>query len=582
MYNTALKYAKKGWCLLPVGYKTKVPKLTNWTFEASNDPQKIKEWFDGKTANIGVATGKKSGFWVLDVDGQEGIQEYFNLVMESGEDAPNTICQKTGGGGYQYFFEYDERISKNSVRKLPHIDIRADGGQVLVPPSIHPNGTAYKWEVREGVKLEKAPEWLIEKLIADKEHTKIDLREVKTIAEGGRNDTLFKIACRYRNDGLTQNELEALMQEVNSRCDNPLDKDEVCQIVKSALVFEPKQDIVEQHYQEPTLSDIMKRPLERANQYFTQSVERRGILGYKLCEKFQSLQKRMDGIQKGMYLLGAISNVGKTSLLLNLARSLVKSNDNLHVIYFSIDDNFRKVYNRLLAIESGLTINVCGNIGQSIIDNKDMTAKDRVNNADRVEEAKEKVDRLLERFTLLDETDGNSITVIRKITEEMAEHKKDLVIIVDNFHKIRSDKNYADGKQKFTYLSEEMKALTNRHDIVTIMTVELRKLNHDNAPTPDDLKETVDLHYDSDVVWMLHSEHERNKSSEKVVVEGYKSYPIVDLSIPKNKNSDFKGSIELVLKPEYADYQEVEYYKKGSTFAGNPYKGEDIFNDKPS
>ncbi len=37
------------------------------------------------------------------------------------------------------------------------MDVRGDGGYVVAPPSIHPNGKAYKWEVPIKGELPKLP-----------------------------------------------------------------------------------------------------------------------------------------------------------------------------------------------------------------------------------------------------------------------------------------------------------------------------------------------------------------------------------------------------------------------------------------
>ena len=555
----ARRYAEKGWRLLPVYGKK--PAIENWPEEATTDMGAIKAWFSGNQYNIGVATGERSGFWVLDIDGQEGIRQLTELIEENDFDFPETVRQNTGGGGVHYFFKYDKRIKKNSVKKLGNIDVRTDGGQCVLPPSKHTSGTVYKWTHEKGTPIEKAPEWLI-KLITKTEKEQKERVKIEEIEDGSRNDTLYRLACKYRNEGMEEPELMSLVQSINeNRCKTPLEVEEIKLIVSSAIKHAPTKEIKP----ERTFHDLLQRPKQRANECYMQSYNREGMLGYKTETPFHVLQNRMDGIQRGMYLLGAIANVGKTTFLINLTRSLVKANDNILVLFFSIDDNFRKIYNRLLAIESGHPINEVGNIGQRIR-KADISDNAKEEKLKRVSDAKMRVDKLLEQYILMDETDGNSIEFIKSTVHKAHSMGREIVVVVDNFHKIRTDKHINDSKAKFTYLSETMKGITNNYDIVTLMTVELRKLNHDNAPGPDDLKETVDLHYDCDAAWFLHSESERKDDSEKMVQEQDKEYPIVDLIVSKNKLSDFKSSIPYVMKPELAIYQELEYCKNNAEF----------------
>jgi hypothetical protein len=58
------------------------------------------------------------------------------------------------------------------------------------------------------------------------------------IAEGSRNQRLFRIACSMRGNGSGQAEIEAELLEVNaSRCGPPLEPDEVRKIAASAARY---------------------------------------------------------------------------------------------------------------------------------------------------------------------------------------------------------------------------------------------------------------------------------------------------------------------------------------------------------
>jgi hypothetical protein len=100
-------------------------------------------------ANIGLATGPKSGVWVLDVDGPEGEATLAQYVADN-TDLPNCPQQITGKGRHLFFAWPEGQHIGNSSRRLgPGLDVRGDGGYVLVAPSIHPNGSEYRW-VRDG------------------------------------------------------------------------------------------------------------------------------------------------------------------------------------------------------------------------------------------------------------------------------------------------------------------------------------------------------------------------------------------------------------------------------------------------
>lgn len=103
------------------------------------------------------------GVWIL-VDGDTGRASMGVLVARQGQ-LPKTCAQKTGSGGYHFYFAANGQEVRNSASQLePGLDIRGDGGYVIFPTSIHPDtGLPYMW-VRGLSILEiepvTAPDWL--------------------------------------------------------------------------------------------------------------------------------------------------------------------------------------------------------------------------------------------------------------------------------------------------------------------------------------------------------------------------------------------------------------------------------------
>lgn len=158
----ALAYASRGWQVFPLVPRTKRPATTHGFQDASTDDAVVRAWWDATPeANVGLATGPGSGVWVLDIDGPVGATNLW--WWEARHGALVTLASRTGreDGGRQLFFKWPEgRCIKNATGILPGLDVRADGGYVVLPPSVHPDsGKEYRWEAK-GVPQD-APEDLL-------------------------------------------------------------------------------------------------------------------------------------------------------------------------------------------------------------------------------------------------------------------------------------------------------------------------------------------------------------------------------------------------------------------------------------
>ncbi|MBZ0265259.1 DUF3987 domain-containing protein [bacterium] len=215
----ALQYSELlGWKVFPVK-EDKKPCTPHGFKDAVSNPQGIEILFTRypEAGGIGVATGKESGIFVVDVDGKQGKESLKNLLKENGE-LPHTVMQYTGSGWYHLFFKYpvDTRIKNSASQIATGIDIRGEGGYVVVPPSKHPSGKTYGWREfysPEEHEIAPAPGWLIQLCITPKKR-KIDsysqnttgstpygeaallnqLEHLKSVQPGSRNHALNKVA----------------------------------------------------------------------------------------------------------------------------------------------------------------------------------------------------------------------------------------------------------------------------------------------------------------------------------------------------------------------------------------------------
>jgi putative DNA primase/helicase len=117
------------------------------------------------------------------------------------------------------------------------LDVRAEGGYVVAPPSVHTSGDRYAWITPlDESRPAELPDWLLDRLTrgGELQATSATLAEEGLIPVGARNTTLASLAGAMRHRGMTEPEIGAGLKEVNRRrCFPPLDESEVDQIAGS-------------------------------------------------------------------------------------------------------------------------------------------------------------------------------------------------------------------------------------------------------------------------------------------------------------------------------------------------------------
>jgi hypothetical protein len=143
----AIAYAKSlNWFIFPLKPRDKTPITTNGFKDASNDPERIKQWWaQHPQANIGVDC-ERSNLAVIDLDGLNALDRW-NVISDSmGLPFARCAVAETGGGGNHIVYAQPNPRIRNTNGKLGKgIDTRGDGGYIVLAPSVHPSGKLYQW-----------------------------------------------------------------------------------------------------------------------------------------------------------------------------------------------------------------------------------------------------------------------------------------------------------------------------------------------------------------------------------------------------------------------------------------------------
>jgi hypothetical protein len=166
--SAALSYLSQGLSVFPLASKEKKPpsqfKWQRFQHVLPTEDE-VNSWFSGAgDHNIAIATGAVSKLLAFDLDGDIAKLYADNVIQnkirgDTRDTMANTIWVETGGGGFHLLIRFDPRefqqdnlaasLIKNAVLwrgKDGHNEIRlkSDGGYIVAPPSIHPNGNAYR------------------------------------------------------------------------------------------------------------------------------------------------------------------------------------------------------------------------------------------------------------------------------------------------------------------------------------------------------------------------------------------------------------------------------------------------------
>lgn len=145
--NAALDYADRGWRVLPLRPRHKAPLgrlVPHGKDDATADLRTVFRWWRAvPTANVGVSC-HPSGVVVIDVDPRNGGDDALHDLERDLGPLPETVSAETGGGGWHYLFRHPGGDLVGVL--VDGVDVK-DHGYVVAPPSVHPSGRRYTWDL---------------------------------------------------------------------------------------------------------------------------------------------------------------------------------------------------------------------------------------------------------------------------------------------------------------------------------------------------------------------------------------------------------------------------------------------------
>jgi hypothetical protein len=157
--EAAQHYAAQGLSVFPCVFGTKEPAVRRGFYAASANPEVIRRWFGGSLRyNLAIRTGLASSAWVLDIDDRHGgFASVDGLEQRYGRLPLTRRCRTANGVHLWWRATLPVQCSESRVG--PGLDAKGDGGYVMAPPSVHPDGPIYTWANDEPLAI--APGWLL-------------------------------------------------------------------------------------------------------------------------------------------------------------------------------------------------------------------------------------------------------------------------------------------------------------------------------------------------------------------------------------------------------------------------------------
>lgn len=230
-------------------------KLGHGLNDAVTDPAIIREWWGANpTAGIGIAAGKRAGFFALDKDIAHGGNESLAALLEANGALPDTVTQQTGGGGQHFLFEYPPVEIRNSAGKIGvGLDTRGEGGYICGAPTIHPSGNAYRWIVAPSQHvIAPAPDWLIHALISKKAESASSpagFSGENVYPKGTRHAAMVSLAGTMRRRGMEEPAIMAAILAEAARFIPPATESDIQALkmtVKRVCGYEPTAPLATQ------------------------------------------------------------------------------------------------------------------------------------------------------------------------------------------------------------------------------------------------------------------------------------------------------------------------------------------------
>lgn len=264
------------------------------------------------------------------------------------------------------------------------------------------------------------------------------------------------------------------------------------------------------------------------------------------------------GLYAGLYVIGAISSLGKTTFTLQMADNIAKAGHD--VLIFSLEMARRELIAKSISRISFKGMTAGQNTASLARSTRDLLSNVNRNNAEQMQVIKNALTQYAEYAENIFIVEGLGDVDIDRIKNTIAQHviyrKKTPVVIIDYLQIIAPYEPKATDKQNTDKAVLELKRISRDYDTPVIAISSFNRDNYKEAVNMSSFKESGAIEYSSDVLLGLQLSGAGVKGVD--LEELKKKTPRqVELKILKNRNGKTGGCVAFDFYPMYNDFEEV-------------------------
>ena len=272
---------------------------------------------------------------------------------------------------------------------------------------------------------------------------------------------------------------------------------------------------------------------------------------------FKNLDFILNGINSGLYVLGAGSSIGKTTFILQIADTLASKGHK--VLYFSLEQSRFELITK--SISRYTFLSGSGNP----LTNFEIMNKDQWNN-ETFTKAFIEYTNISKNIVIKEGNFNVDVLTIRNSIEQFTDTKDKPIVFIDYLQIIKPTNDRQTDKQAMDFTISELKRISRDNDIPIIVISSLNRNNYNTTINFEAFKESGAIEYSSDVVLGLQLQelnniemkaNQKNLSNEqRQQLDNAKGQDKRQLELVGLKNRNGRSNFKIT----------YDYYTKYNTF----------------